>query len=324
MAPAPSSAGVVCGSDTPATLTATSDSTKKANTTAIPAVESQATASAPSAIPGTRPRISHCTPRGSAEALSRTVIIAASSPPAHSIGPGIRSGSISTSRGAATKPMPKPSEPCSAAPSASAAPASTVSNKLMRSIPYGVFRSSLKAEAVVYRAALLGWHTWPVRICVVGAGAIGGMLAVRLSVAGHEVCVVARGENLLAIQRNGLQLVEIDGSRTVAADVPASDDFGTLGTHDAVILALKAHQIAPIAARLRLLCDGDTMIVPVQNGIGWWYFQRHGGPYEGHRLEAVDPGGVIASAVAPERIVACIAYPAAEKDRCGGHHPHRG
>ncbi len=152
---------------------------------------------------------------------------------------------------------------------------------------------------------------------MVGAGAIGGMLAVRLSVAGHEVCVVARGENLLAIQRNGLQLVEIDGSRTVAADVPASDDFGTLGTHDAVILALKAHQIAPIAARLRLLCDGDTMIVPVQNGIGWWYFQRHGGPYEGHRLEAVDPGGVIASAVAPERIVACIAYPAAEKTAAG-------
>ena len=148
---------------------------------------------------------------------------------------------------------------------------------------------------------------------MVGAGAIGGMMAARLAVAGQDVSVIARGEHLEAIRRDGLRLVEIDGTETVATGLDASDDFGTLGAHDAVILALKAHQIAAVAHELERLCDDGTMIVPVQNGIGWWYFQRHGGPHEGRRLERLDPGGVIAAAVPAERIVACIAYPAAEK-----------
>ena len=84
-----------------------------------------------------------------------------------------------------------------------------------------------------------------------------------------------------------------------------------------LILALKAHQIAAVADELGRLCDSGTMIVPVQNGIGWWYFQRHGGPHDGRRLEALDPDGVLAAAIEPERIVACIAYPAAEKTAPG-------
>ena len=155
------------------------------------------------------------------------------------------------------------------------------------------------------------------KICVVGAGAIGGMLAARLSAAGQDVSVIARGEHLAAIRRDGLRMVEIDGSATVAGEIEASDDFGALGTHDAVILALKAHQIVPVVDELGKLCRDDTMVVPVQNGIGWWYFQRHGGPHEGHRLKALDPDGVLASSVASERIVACIAYPAAEKTAPG-------
>ncbi len=155
------------------------------------------------------------------------------------------------------------------------------------------------------------------KICVVGAGAIGGLLAVRLSAAGHDVSVIARGNNLQTIRRDGLKLVETDGTSTVALDLTASDDFGSLHTHDIVILALKAHQIAPVVDGLRLLCNGDTMIVPLQNGIGWWYFQRHGGPYDGYRLRSLDPDGTIAAAVASERIVACIAYPAAEKTAPG-------
>ena len=148
---------------------------------------------------------------------------------------------------------------------------------------------------------------------MVGAGAIGGMMAARLAVAGHDVSVVARGEHLEAIRRQGLRLVELDGTETVASDLEASDDFGMLGTHDAVILALKAHQIAAVAHEIEGLCGDHTTVVPVQNGIGWWYFERHGGPHEGRRLERLDPGGVIAAAVPAERIVACIAYPAAEK-----------
>ena len=152
---------------------------------------------------------------------------------------------------------------------------------------------------------------------MIGAGAIGGMLAARLSAEGHDVNVIARGEHLHAIRRHGLKLVEIDGSTTVATGIAASDDFGALGTHDTVILALKAHQIAAVAHELERLCTEHTTVVPVQNGIGWWYFERHGGPHDGHRLKSLDPDGTIAAAVRAERIVACIAYPAAEKTAPG-------
>ena len=166
-------------------------------------------------------------------------------------------------------------------------------------------------------SGLIDVYRLMMRICVVGAGAIGGMMAARLAAAGHETSVIARGEHLAAIRRHGLRLVETDGAETVASDLRASDDFGALGPHDAVILALKAHQIAAVAPELGRLCRSDTMIVPVQNGIGWWYFERHGGPHDGRRLQSLDPDGAIAAAVPPERIVACIAYPAAEKTAPG-------
>ena len=152
---------------------------------------------------------------------------------------------------------------------------------------------------------------------MVGAGAIGGMMAARLAAAGHAVSVVARGEHLDAIRRDGLRLVEGDGTETVASNLHASDDFGALGPHDTVILALKAHQIAAVAHELGRLCDHETIVVPVQNGIGWWYFERHGGPHDGRRLEALDPDGTIAGAIGSERVVACVAYPAAEKTAPG-------
>ena len=152
---------------------------------------------------------------------------------------------------------------------------------------------------------------------MVGAGAIGGMMAARLAAAGHAVSVVARGEHLDAIRRDGLRLVEVDGTETVASDLHASDDFGALGPHDTVILALKAHQIAAVAHELGRLCHDETMVVPVQNGIGWWYFERHGGPHDGRRLKALDPDGTIAGAIGSERVVACIAYPAAQKTAPG-------
>ncbi len=137
-------------------------------------------------------------------------------------------------------------------------------------------------------------------------------MAVRLAAAGRPVSVVARGEHLDAIRQHGLRLRETGGSELVA-DVAASDDFAALGPHDVVILALKAHQIAAVSGALAHLYGPDTVVVPVQNGIGWWYFERHGGPYDGRRLQTLDPDGVLAAAVPAERIVGCIAYPAAEK-----------
>lgn len=151
------------------------------------------------------------------------------------------------------------------------------------------------------------------RVCVVGAGAIGGLMAVRMAAAGQPVSVVARGEHLAVIRRDGLRLVEADGGELVASGIEASDDFAALGPHDVVVLALKAHQIAAVGGELGHLYGPDTVVVPVQNGIGWWYFERHGGPHDGRRLQTLDPDGVLAAAVPAERIVGCIAYPAAEK-----------
>ncbi len=154
------------------------------------------------------------------------------------------------------------------------------------------------------------------RVCIVGAGAIGGLVGARLAAAGTPVSVLARGESLAAIQRNGLRLVADDGEEIVAS-VEASDDFGALGKPDVVVLALKAHQIAEIAPRLPELYGDDTVVVPLQNGLPWWFFQKFPGPYEGRRVRALDPDGKIEQAVPPERIVACIAYPAAERDAPG-------
>jgi 2-dehydropantoate 2-reductase len=156
-----------------------------------------------------------------------------------------------------------------------------------------------------------------VRVCVVGAGAIGGLLGARLAVVGEEVSVFARGASLAAIRTSGLTLVEPDGSVVVAPAVAASDDLGDLGPQDLVVLALKAHQIASVAEQLDVLYHDGTVVLPVQNGVPWWFFQKFPGRYEGRRLVTLDPDGVIEQHVPAERIVGCIAYPAAERDAPG-------
>jgi len=156
-----------------------------------------------------------------------------------------------------------------------------------------------------------------VRVCIVGAGAIGGLLGVRLSKSGHDVSVLARGDNLEAIRSHGLKLVEPDGSMLVAPVDRASDDLADLGPQDLVFVALKAHQIAAVADRLSLLYDDSTVVIPLQNGVPWWFFQKFPGPYEGHRLQALDPDGALERLVPTERIVGSIAYPAAEREAPG-------
>ncbi|MDE3147756.1 MAG: 2-dehydropantoate 2-reductase [Acidobacteriota bacterium] len=155
------------------------------------------------------------------------------------------------------------------------------------------------------------------RVCVVGAGAIGGLLAVRLANSGHDVSVLARGAHLAAIAASGLTLVEPDGSSLVAQGLRASDDLATMGTQDLVILALKAHQVVEIAEQLPQLYHDDTVVLPLQNGIPWWFFQKFAGPFEGRRIVALDPEGVLERYIPVERIVGAIAYPAAERDAPG-------
>lgn len=149
------------------------------------------------------------------------------------------------------------------------------------------------------------------KICVVGAGAIGGYLAVKLAQSGHETSVVIRGANLAAVRENGLKLVMEDGSEHVA-QVHATDRIAELGKQDVVILGMKAHQVAAVAADIPALLESDGMIVTAQNGVPWWYFQKHGGAYEGLRVEAVDPGGVVSSHLDAERVIGSIVYPACE------------
>lgn len=148
------------------------------------------------------------------------------------------------------------------------------------------------------------------KICVIGAGAIGGMMAVKLGLAGEDVTVIARGPKLEAIRKNGFKLIWEDGTEHVAK-VGATDKIGEVGPQDVIILAVKAHHLDQVAREMPSLVGDDTMIVTVQNGIPWWYFHRHGGEFEGRRLETLDPDGVLEKNIDGDKIIGCIAYPAA-------------
>lgn len=155
------------------------------------------------------------------------------------------------------------------------------------------------------------------RIVIVGAGAIGGYLAARLIGSGQPVTVVARGANLKAIREEGLRLRLPDGSEETARPALATDSAAEAGPHDVVILAVKGQQLPALVPTVRPLLGPDTAVVPAQNGIPWWYFQRCEGPLAGRRLETVDPGGVISAHIAPERVIGCVTYQAAELEAPG-------
>ena len=148
------------------------------------------------------------------------------------------------------------------------------------------------------------------RICIIGAGAIGGLLAARLAANGEHVTVVARGDHLRAISAHGLRLVTDEGE--IAARVDATADLASLEPHDLIVLAVKAHQLTPIAADVGSLARAGGLVLTMQNGIPFWYFHTHGGPYEGRRLESVDPGGIIAQHLPVDQVIGSVVYPAAE------------
>ncbi len=149
------------------------------------------------------------------------------------------------------------------------------------------------------------------KICVVGAGAIGGLMGAKLALAGEQVTVVDQGAHLEAIRKNGLKLIWEDGTEYIAAVAGATNSVEEAGPHDLVILALKAHYLEEVARQTPALIGDDTMIVTVQNGIPWWYFHKHGGPFDGRRLETLDPDGTLSKHIDADRIVGCVVYPAA-------------
>ena len=148
------------------------------------------------------------------------------------------------------------------------------------------------------------------KICIVGAGAIGGFLAAKLAAAGEEVSVVARGPHLEAIRTRGLRL-RMGGEESVA-EVAASEDPADLGPQDYVVVTLKAHSFPPIAEKLKPLLAGDTAVVTAINGVPFWYFYGLDGPYRDRTLEAVDPGGVLWKTIGPERAIGAVVYPACD------------
>ena len=163
----------------------------------------------------------------------------------------------------------------------------------------------------------------PMRVCVVGAGAIGGLMAARLAGAGHPVTVIDQGVHLAAIQGSGLKLIWEDGTEHVAR-VKAVDSAAEAGPQDLVILAVKAHFLDQVVREIDAMLEPATMIMTVQNGLPWWYFQRHGGEYDGHRLESLDPSGVLSRKIDPDRVLGCVVYPAAHVSAPGVIHHAEG
>jgi 2-dehydropantoate 2-reductase len=145
-----------------------------------------------------------------------------------------------------------------------------------------------------------------VRIVIAGAGAIGGYIGARLARAGADVVLFARGPHLRAMQERGLRVKSADGDFEVRPSV--SGDLAAIGTADVVFLGVKAHSLTTLAPGLRVLYGPDTVVVSTQNGIPWWYFQGVGGELDGLRLERVDPGGAVAAAIEPRRVVGSLAY----------------
>ena len=148
------------------------------------------------------------------------------------------------------------------------------------------------------------------KICVYGAGAIGGYLAVELALSGQDVCVVARGEHLKAIRENGLKLIIHGAEKT--ARIAASEDPRDFGVQDLVVCALKAHQAYDCARAFAPLLGSATAMLTAMNGIPWWYFYRAGGRFEGHHLQSVDPDGRQWNAIEPRRAIGCVVEPACE------------
>ncbi|MDX8347467.1 2-dehydropantoate 2-reductase [Cognatiyoonia sp. IB215446] len=154
------------------------------------------------------------------------------------------------------------------------------------------------------------------KICIFGAGAIGGYMGVKLAQAGADVSLVARGPHLAAMKDKGLTLIEEDQD-PVTVTVTASDNPADLGPQDYVIVTLKAHSVPPIVDKMQPLIGDDTTIVSGVNGVPWWYFHKIGTDLEGTRLESVDPGNAQWDGFGPDHVLGCVVYPAAEVSEPG-------
>ncbi|MGH3314069.1 MAG: 2-dehydropantoate 2-reductase [Streptomyces sp.] len=153
------------------------------------------------------------------------------------------------------------------------------------------------------------------KVAVVGAGAIGAYVGAALHRAGADVHLIARGPHLAAMRQHGVQVLSPRGDFT--APVHATDDPAAVGPVDYVFLGLKANSYAACGPLVHPLLKDSTAIVAAQNGIPWWYFHGLAGPYEGHRIQSVDPDGAVSAVLPPERAIGCVVYAATQLESPG-------
>ena len=150
------------------------------------------------------------------------------------------------------------------------------------------------------------------KVAVIGAGAIGGLVGARLARAGEDVTFLVRGANLETIAAHGIKLIEKDGAEHVERHVRATDDYAQAGPQDVVVLAVKANQVDAVALKVPLLFGPETVVVTMQNGIPFWYFHRQAGPLEGRQVSSVDPTGRLIESIPADRLIGCVVYPASD------------
>ncbi len=160
------------------------------------------------------------------------------------------------------------------------------------------------------------------KIAIVGAGAIGGWMGVHLARAGAQVSVLARGDTLQALQKNGLQMHQ--GGELHNVSVKASNDAAALSVQDLVVISVKAPALASVAAQVGPLIGPNTVVLTAMNGVPWWFLQGFGGPVEGRSLSSVDPSGAIAQALPAAHIIGCVVHASCSVDAPGVIRHHFG
>ncbi len=150
------------------------------------------------------------------------------------------------------------------------------------------------------------------KIAIIGAGAIGGFVGAQLASAGEDVTFIARGATLGELKERGIRVIMNDGTERAVPRVKATSNYAEAGPQDIVVLALKAHQVEAVAGDVPKLFGPETVVVPMQNGIPFWYFHKHGGALEGSAVTSVDPNGAIRRNIPCERVIGCVVYPATE------------
>jgi 2-dehydropantoate 2-reductase len=153
------------------------------------------------------------------------------------------------------------------------------------------------------------------KICIVGAGATGGYLGVKLINAGFDVSLVARGAHLTAMKKKGLTLIEND--KEITCSPKCSDSMKELGKMDFIFITLKAYSIPGVVKEIAKMFDRNTSVITAYNGIPWWYFFNTGGQFNNYRIKCIDPDNNQWSLITPERVIGCVVYPATEIIRPG-------